>query len=106
MIIQSPQLFWISALFFGLLSLAALYCILVSGNLVRILIGVELLTKAVTLLLVTSGFVTSRTALAQALVITLILVEVVVIAVAAGIIIASFRRTASIGVRNLSTLKG
>lgn len=106
MIIQSPQLFWISALFFVLLSLTALYCILVSRNLIRILIGVELLTKAVTLLLVTSGYLTSRSALAQALVITLILVEVVVIAVAAGIIIASFRRHADVGVDHLSTLKG
>ena len=88
------------------MSLTALYCILISRNLIRILIGVELLTKAVTLLMVVSGYVTSRGALAQAFVITLILVEVVVIAVAAGIIIASFRRSADIGVRHLSTLKG
>ena len=106
MIVPSPQLFWISALFTGLLSLTALYCILVSRNLIRILIGVELLTKAVTFLLVISGYMTGRTELVQALVITLILVEVVVIAVAAGIIIASFRRSAEVNVKAFTNLRG
>lgn len=85
---------------------AGLYCLLVSRNLIRILIGMELLTKAVTLLLVLAGAVTSRMALAQALVITLIVVEVVAITVAAGIVIGAYRQNGSLDVKRLTELKG
>lgn len=102
----------VSQLLFGcgagaaLLLVAGLYCILVSRNLIRILIGVELLTKAVTLLLIVAGEVTGSRGLAQAFVITLIVVEVVVIVVAAGIVIGTYQRTESLDVRELQTLKG
>jgi NADH:ubiquinone oxidoreductase subunit K len=85
---------------------AAIYCILTTRNLIRVLIGVELLTKAVTLLIIVGGFFTARPALAQALVIALIIVEVVVIAVAAGIVIGLFRHGDSLDVRNVKKLKG
>jgi NADH-quinone oxidoreductase subunit K len=83
-----------------------LYCILVSRNLIRILIGVELLTKAVTLLLVLAGAVTGRMALAQSLVITLIVLEVVAMVVAAGIIVGANRHTGTVSTRDLTELKG
>ncbi len=90
----------------ALLLIAGLYCILVNRNLIRILIGIELLTKAVTLLLIVAGVVTNSVGFAQALVITLIVVEVVVIVVAAGIVIGTFQRTDSLDVRELQSLKG
>ena len=77
-----------------------------SRNLVRILIGLELLTKAVTLLIVVAGVATGRVSLSQSLVITLIVVEVVVIAVAAGVVIASYQHTGSLETRALEKLKG
>jgi len=103
---EMSQLFWISGIFALLLFITAFYCILISKNLIRILIGVELLTKAVTLLLIVAGDVTGAVGVTQAMVITLILVEVVVIAVAAGIIIGTFRRTESLSVEGLTDLKG
>ena len=90
----------------ALLLVSALYCILISRNLIRILIGVELLTKAVTLLLIVAGAVTGSGGLAQAFVITLIVIEVVVIATAAGLVIGAFRRTDSLDARELQTLRG
>lgn len=90
----------------ALLLIPAVYCILISRNLIRILIAVELLMKAVTLLLIVAGAVTGSMGLAQAFVITLIVVEVVIIAVAAGIVIGTFKRTDSLDVRELQSMKG
>ena len=85
---------------------SGLYCILLSRNLIRILIGMELLTKAVTLLLVLAGAVTGRTEIMQTLVITLIVIEVVVITVAAGIVIGAYRQNGSVDAKALTDLKG
>ena len=90
----------------ALVALTGAYCILVSRNLIRILIGLELLTKAVTLLIGLAGYVTGRTAEAQAFILTLIVIEVVVIAVAAGIVIGAYRRTGDLDARGLQNLKG
>jgi NADH:ubiquinone oxidoreductase subunit K len=83
-----------------------LYCILVSRNMIRVLIGMELLTKAVTLLLVLAGAVTGRTGTAQALVITLIVMEVVAITVAAGVVVGAYRQTGDVSVDKLDAEKG
>lgn len=99
-------LFSMSIIFIILLSITALYCVLVSRNLIRILIGLELLIKAVTLLIALAGYLTGRMALAQSFIITLIVIEVVVIAVAAGIIIGAHRHNQSLDVRMLRNLKG
>jgi NADH-quinone oxidoreductase subunit K len=106
MINELAQHFWMLTTFATLVALTGAYCILVSRNLIRILIGLELFTKSVTLLLIVAGYVTRRMALAQSLVITLIVVEVVVIAIAAGIVIGAHGETDTLDTRNLSNLKG
>ena len=83
-----------------------LYCILATFNLIRAIIGLELLTKAVTLLIILAGYVTGRTGLAQAFAITLIVIEVVVIAVAMGVILCVFRHNKTIDVRLIRNIKG
>jgi len=89
-----------------LLICTAAYCVLVSRNLVRILIGLEIFTKAVTLLIILGGLAAGRIALGQSLVITLIVVEVVVIVVAAGVVINSYGHSLSLDTRELEKLKG
>lgn len=89
-----------------ILFIAGLYCILVTRNLMRVLIGLELLTKAVTLLLIVAGYATGRESLAQAVVITLIVIEVVVIAVMAGVILSIYRHTGSLDAGSVKSLKG
>ena len=89
-----------------ILFVAGLYCVLVTRNLMRVLIGLELLTKAVTLLLILAGYATGMQALAQAIVITLIMIEVVVIAVMAGVILSIYRHTGSINASSVKSLKG
>ena len=103
---EALQLFWSFGPFVVLLSVIGIYCILVTYNLLRALIGVEILIKAITLLIVVVGYVTGHTALAQALVITLIVIEVVVIAVAVGVVLGLHRHNDSLDIRKLRNLKG
>lgn len=98
--------FWIFAIGAGLVMIAGFYCLVATFNLVRALIGLELLTKSATLLIILAGYVTGRTGLAQALAITLIVVEVVVIAVAVGVVLCVFRHNKSIDSRLLRNIKG
>ena len=90
----------------GLLFAAGLYMVVVSHNLVRILIGIEMLTKGVTLLLGLAGAVTGRMALAEAFIITLIVLEVVAIVVAAGIVMGNYRHHGTVNTDPLQELKG
>jgi len=83
-----------------------LYCVFSAGNVIRILIGVELMTKAATLAIVLAGYLAGRMALAQCLAITLIVVEVAVIAVAAGIAVGIFKNNGTLDTSELKTLKG
>ena len=98
--------FWPFGIFIILLAVTGFYCILATFNLIRALIGVELLLKAVTLLVITAGFISRHTALAQALVITFIVIEVVVMAVAVGVVIAIHKHNDSLDSRKIRNLKG
>ena len=103
---DSWQLFSTFGFFIILLFTCGAYCIVVTRNMIRAIIGLELLIKAVTLLIILVGNITGRTALAQGLVITIIVIEVVVAATAAGIALCVFRHTDSLDVRSLRNLKG
>jgi len=100
------ELFWIFGIFIIMIFITGLYCLLATYNLIRALIGVELLIKAATLLIIAAGFVTGRVALAQSLVITLIVVEVVIIAIAVGVVLGIKSHTGSLDVRRLINLRG
>lgn len=100
------QIFWPFSITALLLLVLGVYCLIATYNLIRVLIGVELLVKAVTLFIILVGYATNNIALTQALVITLIVIEVVIMVVAGGVIVAIFRHSGSIDTRNLRELKG
>ena len=102
----SLNLFLFYGVFIILLLIAGFYCILATINLIRILLGLELITKAVTLAIIVVGYITGNIALAQSLVIIVIVIEVFVIAVAAAIIIRIYKLTDSLDVRNIRSLQG
>jgi multisubunit Na+/H+ antiporter MnhC subunit len=89
-----------------LLLAAGLYSLLVTTNLIRALIALELAIKAVTLFLILAGRAAGRADLAQSLVITLIVIEVVIMVVAGGLVLGVFRGTRSIDSRRIRNLKG
>lgn len=100
------QLFWLCCIGIALLFITGIYCVLVTLNLIRAIIGLEILTKAVTLLIILAGFVTGRTGLAQALAITLIVIEVVVITVAMGVILCIFGHNKTVDAKLIRNVKG
>ncbi|MDD5136965.1 MAG: NADH-quinone oxidoreductase subunit K [Candidatus Omnitrophica bacterium] len=100
------QLFSTFGFFIVLLFVCGAYCLVVTRSMIRAIIGIELLIKAVTLLIILAGNMTGQVALAQSLVITIIIVEVVIAATAAGIALSVFRHTDSLDVRSLKNLKG
>lgn len=103
---EAAYFFWFFNAFTALLFIIGFYCIIFTNNFIRVLIGLEILTKAVTLLIILVGHITHRAAFAQTLAITLIVIEVVVVAVAAGIIIGVFGINKSLDVDKLRNLKG
>lgn len=89
-----------------LMIFAGCFCIARSHHLLRILIGIEIAMKAVTLLIVFAGFVNGQGTLAEVYVITVICLEVVMMVTAAGIAINLYRKYGSMDIRNLKKLKG
>jgi multisubunit Na+/H+ antiporter MnhC subunit len=100
------NVFWYFSIFIILVAVTGVYCILATFSLIRAILGVEILVKAATLLIILSGYLTGQTALAQSLVITLIVIEVAIMVVAGGIILAAFRHHKSIDPRELMKMKG
>jgi multisubunit Na+/H+ antiporter MnhC subunit len=92
--------------FVALLVGTGIYCLLTMKNMIKLLIGIEIIAKGVTLALVASGFARNSLMLAQSLAITVIVVDVAVIATALAIIININRHTKSLDVRKLTKLKG
>ncbi len=92
--------------FIILLLIIGFYYILATRNLIRILLGVEIITKAALLAIIVAGYVTNNIPLAQSLAIIMIIIEVFVVAIAAGIIIQIYKRTGSLNARNIRNLRG
>jgi NADH-quinone oxidoreductase subunit K len=90
----------------ALMLLTGIYSLVVSRNLIRVLISLEVLTKSATLAIILAGYLNREMGLAQAFAITLTVIEVVVIAIAAGIIIGIYKHTGSLDTKNIKNLKG
>ena len=75
--------FTIAAIAIALLMIfTGLYLLLKTHNMLRIIIAIEIVMKAITLLIIFAGMVNGKLALSQSFVITVIVVEVVVAVVA------------------------
>jgi NADH:ubiquinone oxidoreductase subunit K len=92
--------------FAAILVFVGLYGLLSQRNLIKLFIGVEIISKGISLALVSTGFVRRSIFTAQALTITFIVVEVCVVATALAIIINIYRHTKSLDIRKLAKLKG
>ncbi len=92
--------------FAACLLFVGIYCLLTMKNVIKLFIGIEVISKGVSLALLATGFVKKNTLLAQSLVITFIVVEVSLVATALAIIINIYRHTKSLDIRKLTKLKG
>lgn len=89
-----------------LLILTGMYCLLRTRHIIRIILAIEVTMKAITLLLIYAGWINGQMALAQSFVVTMIVAEVMVAVVAAGIAVSMFRRYGSMDLGNLTKLSG
>jgi multisubunit Na+/H+ antiporter MnhC subunit len=99
------QIFLIFGISAAMVLIAGFYCIIMTDNLIRALIGLEILTKSATMLIILAGYITGRIALAQALAITMIVIEVVVIAIAVGIVLCVYKHNKSINRKLLNNIE-
>jgi multicomponent Na+:H+ antiporter subunit C len=98
---------WYLYLFFSAALVGAgLYALLAKRNLIKLFIAIEVIAKGVSLLLLATGFAKGNILLAQALVVTFIVIEVSLVATALALIINIYRHTKSLDIRKLAKLKG
>lgn len=74
-------------------------------NMIKIIIGIEIVAKGVTLALVVSGFAKGNPNLTQAIFITFIIIEVVIVAIALALVINIYKHTDSLDIRRLTKLR-
>ncbi|MBQ4338641.1 MAG: NADH-quinone oxidoreductase subunit K [Clostridia bacterium] len=89
-----------------LLILAGCFCLIRTYHLLKIIIGMELSMKAVTLLFVIAGRINGNMELSQAFIITIIVIEVVITLVASGVALDLYKKYGNLDVRNLRNLRG
>ena len=78
----------------GALFAIGLMCLIARSNLVKMVIGLEILGKGVSLVFVTAGYLNGDVAMSQAVVFTLIIIEAVVAGVA---LLLAFGRRGLVG---------
>ena len=89
----------------GVIFMLGFICLIAMRNVIKLLIGTEVLTKGVSLALIASGYLQRNPYLMQTVVVTLIVIEVVVVAVALALVVNIYRRTGSLDIRRLAKLK-
>ncbi|MEM3341822.1 MAG: NADH-quinone oxidoreductase subunit K [Thermoplasmata archaeon] len=82
-----------------------LFCMLSGRNLIKIIIGIEILAKAVQLSLITAGYMRGNTAIGQTLMITAIVIDAVVVAVALSLAINIHKHHKSLSVESIRRLR-
>lgn len=86
--------------------MAGCFCLIRTYHMLKIIIGMELSMKAVTLFFVLAGYLNGNMALSQSFIVTIIVIEVVVTLVASGIAVGLYKKYGSLDVRNIRKLKG
>lgn len=89
-----------------LLIAVGLYSLVVTRNMIRILMSVEILTKAVTLLMIGAGYMTGNMGAAESYVITIIVMEVMILVVATGIVFGVYKKNGTLDTNKLTNLRG
>ena len=90
----------------ALLIAIGVYGIIVTRNMMRIILSVEILTKAVTLVMIGAGYETGKMGMAQSFVVTIVVIEVMLLVIATGILFGAFKHNGSLMTDQLNNLKG
>ncbi len=88
----------------GALFATGLFCLIARCNLIKMVIGLELLGKGVSLLFVLGGYLSGDTGVSQAVVFTLIAIEAVVAGLALAFVILARRAWKTLDIAAISRL--
>ncbi|MBR2783633.1 MAG: NADH-quinone oxidoreductase subunit K [Firmicutes bacterium] len=80
--------------------------LIMTSNMIRVVLAVEVMMKAITLLLVYAGYISGQLGLAQTFIVTQIVIEIVITAVAAGLVVNIYRKTGNRELPRLNKLNG
>ncbi len=86
----------------GALFTTGLACLIARSNLIKMVIGLELLGKGVSLVFVTGGYLSGDVGTSQAVVFTLIIIEAVVAAVALALVILAKRTWKTLDIASIA----
>lgn len=86
----------------GALFAVGLGCLIARSNLIKMVIGLELLGKGVSLVFVTGGYLSGDVGTSQAVVFTLIIIEAVVAAVALALVILAKRTWKTLDIASIA----
>ena len=86
----------------GALFAVGLMCLIARANLVKMVIGLEILGKGVSLVFVTAGYLNGNVGTSQAVVFTLIIIEAVVAGVALALVILAKRTWGTLDIASIT----
>ncbi len=86
----------------GALFAVGLACLVARSNLIKMVIGLELLGKGVSLVFITGGYLAGDVGTSQAVVFTLIIIEAVVAAVALALVILAKRTWKTLDIASIA----
>ncbi|MGC8867284.1 MAG: NADH-quinone oxidoreductase subunit NuoK [Elusimicrobiales bacterium] len=92
--------------FISIIIFSGAYCMIVSKNIIKLLIGFEIISKASIIAIITSGYMTSNINLAQTIIILMILIEAVVVATGLALVVKNYRVKKNVDITDLSNLRG
>ncbi|MGE5549395.1 MAG: NADH-quinone oxidoreductase subunit NuoK [Bacteroidota bacterium] len=90
---------------FALFAIGA-YAVISRRNMLKVLIGLETMSKSVLLGFILAGKVTGKLALAQSIVAILIVIDAAIIAIVLALVVNAYRHYGRIDVRRLTRLRG
>ncbi|MFN2166618.1 MAG: NADH-quinone oxidoreductase subunit NuoK [Anaerolineae bacterium] len=90
----------------GLLFLIGLLCLLTRRSVIKQVIGIKIMLQGVTLSLINAGYQSGDVRFAETMVISALVVETIVIAIAMALIVNIFRRDPTGDIDQLDRLKG
>jgi NADH-quinone oxidoreductase subunit K len=82
------------------------YMLILYRNLLRLIIGVEVIAKGITLIFLAVGIYRREISFIQSLLVTFIIVETILAAVMLALIVRAHKIYGSLDIRHLSKLKG
>lgn len=80
-------------------------CLITGKNMLKMIIGIEIIVQAITISFINGGYIHGNLALGQSMAITVIAIDVVIVAIGLSLIVLTHRLTKRTDVDNLTHLK-